>query len=235
MQLAQLHLLHRSSATTQYQWEASAKTHFKRELQFLSKQEAELDRLERDHHAATNYPALVAWSQSASSAEFAERIQILSRTLQEVSSLLESGSKYERVIGMFEDWFACAQRIRSSRCDADRARGAELGFVEDICDGWKADVAYWERKLMASARELQKLGEPREGSSIARVVALLRGTVDGMLEELATVKAIERDLVMAEARWVEDEVAKIAWDVRDDVTALDSLPRHGIWHENGLG
>jgi len=235
IQLAQLHLLHRSSATTQSQWETSAKTHFKRELQNLSTQEAELQRLERDHQAATNYPALAAWCHSASSAEFAERIQILSRTLQEISSLLEGGSKYERVIGVFEAWFACAQRTRSSRCGPGREGEAELEFVEDIGDGWKAHVAYWERKLMASARELQQLGEAREGSRIARVVALLRGTVDGMVEELAAVKAIERDVVMAEARWVEEEVAKMAWDVGDDAAALDLLTRHGIWHEKGLG
>lgn len=234
-QLAQLHLLHRSSATTHSQWEASAKTHFKRELQNLSTQEGELQRLERDHHAAINYPALAAWCHSAPSAEFAERIQILSRTLQEISGLLEGGSKYERVIGVFEAWFAGAQRVRNSRCGPSREEEAEMEFVEDIGEGWKADVAYWERKLMASARELQQLGEAREGSSIARVVALLRGTVDGMVEELAAVKAIERDVVVAEARWVEEEVAKIAWDVGDDAAALDSLTRHGIWHEKGMG
>jgi len=232
IQLAQLHLLHRSSATTQSQWETSAKTHFKRELRNLSTQEAELQRLERDRHAAINYPALAAWSRST---EFAERIQILSRTLQEISSLLEGGSKYERVIGVFEAWFAGAQRIRNSRCGPSREEEAELEFVESIGDGWKADVAYWERKLMASARELLQLGEPREGSRIARVVALLRGTVDGMVEELAVVKGIERDVVLAEARWVNEEVAKMAWDVGDDAAALDSLTRHGIWHEKGLG
>jgi len=231
-QLAQLHLLHRSSATTQSQWETSAQIHFKRELQNLSTQEAELQRLERDHHAAINYPALAAWCHSASSAEFAERIQVLSRTLQEISSLLEGGSKYERVIGIFEDWFASAQRTRSSRCGPG---DVELEFMESIGDGWKAEVAYWERKLMASARELQQLGEPREGSSIARVVALLRGAVDRMVEELAVVKALERDVVRAEARWVNEEVAKMAWDVGDDAAALDSLTRHGIWHEKDLG
>jgi len=146
--------------------------------------------------------------------------------------LLEGGSKYERVIGIFEDWFASAQRTRSSRCGPG---DVELEFMESIGDGWKAEVAYWERKLMASARELQQLGEPREGSSIARVVALLRGAVDRMVEELAVVKALERDVVRAEARWVNEEVAKMAWDVGDDAAALDSLTRHGIWHEKGLG
>ena len=138
-------------------------------------------------------------------------------------------------MGVFEAWFAGAQRVRNSRCGPSREEEAEMEFVEDIGDGWKADVAHWERKLMASARELQPLGEAREGSRIARVVALLRGTVDGMVEELGAVKAIERDVVVAEARWVEEEVAKIAWDVGDDAAALDSLTRHGIWHEKGMG
>lgn len=235
MQLAQLHILHRSSATIQSQWEASAKTHFKRELHSLSQQEAALQRLERDHQAAINYPALAAWSQSGSSAEFAERIQILSRNLHEICSLLEGRSKYGRVISMFETWFARAQRTRRARCGHGPEGEAELEFVESMGDGWRADVAYWERKLMASARELRQLGEPREGSRIARVVALLRGTVDGMVEELAAVQGIERDVVVAEARWVAEEVAKIAWDGRNDDAALDSLTHHGIWHEMGLG
>ncbi len=146
--------------------------------------------------------------------------------------MLERESKYERVISIFEAWFACAQRTRSSRCGPAEA---ELEFVESIGDAWKADVAYWERKLMASARELRQLGEPRQGSRVARVVALLRGAVEGMLEELAAVKGIERDVLLAEARWVEGEVAKIARDGRDDAVALGSLTHCGIWHEMGLG
>lgn len=144
--------------------------------------------------------------------------------------MLEEGSKYERVISSFETWFTDAQRTRSSRC----AGKAELEFVEGMGDGWKADVAHWERKLRASARELQSLGEPRQGNRVARVVALLRGAVEGMVEELGVVKAVERDVVVAEARWVEGEVAKIAWGGGDDA-AVDSVISRGIWHERGRG
>ena len=227
-ELVQLHLLHQSSSATQSQWEQSAKAYFEHELQQLSRQRAELETEERHNQASINYPALAEWSQSVSSVEFAERIQILSRNLHEICSVLDAGGKYERVIGVFEVWVTCASRIRSSRRNPTQDNKADLEFVEDIGDGWKAEVAYLERKLTISSQELQGLGKPREGSSIAHVLSLLKGTVASMLEELAAIKAIERDLAILEAKWMESEVAKIAQGIGDEADASDSLPCRGV-------
>ena len=230
MELMQLYVLHRSSSNVQAQWEQSAKVYFKRELQELSQQQYVIEKQERHAQAAKDFPALVNWSQSVSSADFAGRVHILSKTLQEICILLGSDSKYGRVISRFEQWFAHASDIRSSRASHDPDKTIDLEFIEDLGDGWTTEVAYLERKLYASSRELQKLGEPREGSSVARTISILRRTVASMLEELAFIKVIERDTVLLEARWVEDEVARtILKPGYED--AGDALHHHGIWHD----
>lgn len=180
------------------------------------------------------------WSQSTAtaaaasrSADFAERVQILSRNLQEVSSLLEVESRYARVIGSFEKWVTVAQKIRGSRRCAGAKKGkveakAELEFIEGLGEGWRSEVAFLERKLMACSREVQKLEAPREReegrtSTIARIVALLKSAVEGMLEELASVRAIERELLFREATWVKERTARIASDIGDGADVPDSL------------
>lgn len=211
LELLQLHMLHRSSASVQAQWEQSAKEHFKRELQDLSLQQAEFEKRERQAQAAINYPALVEWSQSTNQAEFTERIQILSRNLHGVRDLLDVESKYQRVIDLFERWFANASRLRGSRITSKHDDEQGLEFIEDIGDGWRAEVTYLERKLNTSFREIQELGQPKEASSVAELVSLLKQAVASMLEELECVQIMERDLVTLEAKWVEEEAMRAAW------------------------
>ncbi|KAL8823357.1 MAG: hypothetical protein Q9191_005929 [Dirinaria sp. TL-2023a] len=230
MELAQLHLLHRSSNAIQMEWEQIAQASFKRKTQQLSEQQAIVQDLERKKEAFINYPALRDWSQSTPSVEFAERIRILSKNLHDICILLNSGGKYHRVVDVFESWFAAASNIRHTRGYSIEEAKTEYAFLEDLGDGWKAEVASLERKLTTASRELQGLGNPTEGSSIAIIMSMLRSVTGSMLEELDSMRGVERDLMMLENSWIEQEVAKITKDFESELKTPEPSTRSGIWH-----
>ena len=230
IELAQLNLLHRSSNAIQMEWQQSAQASFKRKLQQLSKQQTIVQGLEREKEASIEYPALKDWSQSAPSIEFAERIQILSRNLRDICILLDSAGRYHRVVGDFESWFASASHIHDARNYSTRYAKTEPAFVEDLGDDWKADVASLERKITTASRELQRLGKPPEGSKIANIMSLLKNVTGSMLEELGSMRTIERDLVMLENSWIEQEVSKITLDLESENDIAELSSGSGIWH-----
>ena len=230
MELTQLHLLHRSSKAVQREWELSAQASLKRKVQQLSKHQAIVQDLEREKAASINYPALRDWSQSTPSVEFAERVQIVSKILHDICILLDPGGKYHRVVDIFESWFTAASHIRHTRGYSITEANTELAFVEDLGDDWKAEMASLERKLTAASRELQRLGSPSEGSSIATIMSLLKSVTGSMVEELESMKGVERDLMTLENSWIEHEVSKITTDFESELDTAGISTRSGIWH-----
>lgn len=230
MDLAQLHMLHGSSDAVQTAWEKSAQASFRQKLQRLSKQESLLRDIERQRHACINYPAWKVWGEGSSNIEFTERIQIVSQNLHDIAMLLDVGGKYSHVIAQFESWFASTSRIRNARSSGSSVSEVDIDFIEGIGDGWKAEVIALERKLSAAMRDLRKLGQPAEGSSIAVVISLLRDATVSMLEELTSLRVIEHDLITLEARWIEQEAAKITSGTQDDALVAKLPSLRGIWH-----
>lgn len=230
MELAQLHLLHRSSNAIQMEWEQSAQTSFKRKVHQLSKHQAIVQDLERKKEASINYPALRDWGQSTPSVEFAERVRVVSKNLHDICILLDSGGKYHRVVDVFESWFTAASNIRHTRGYSIAGAKTEFAFVEDLEDGWKAEVASLERKLTAASRELQRLGNPTEGSSIATIMSWLKSVTGSMLEELGSMRGVEHDLMVLETLWIEQEVAKMTTDFESELDTPELSTRSGIWH-----
>lgn len=154
--------------------------------------------------------------------------------MAEVSGLLQSGSKYARVIKLFENWSTNASRVRDTRGSSPEGfEEGEIEFVESIGDGWKAELSYLERKLIIAEEELQGLGEPADqGTSIQRVVALLKRSVGQVLEELGVMRDVEGKLVEAEREWIEREVKRL---VKDDGLGDRMNGEKGIWHDTEWG
>ena len=225
-ELAQLHLLHRCSGYVQKSWNESARSHLQSQFDEISRLYDDVSELSKSEKTLSNYPALLEWSQNISNVEFAERLQILSRSLSEISNFLYSDSRYQRVLKTYETWFNHATRILESR---KAAVEGSLEFVEQLGDDWKAEVAKLEKRLASISRELDRLGKPRAGSTLDRVVGLLGDASRSMLEELETVTAIESALVVSEAEWIHKKVSKVVSEMNDRKTS-SSPPHEKVWH-----
>ena len=208
-ELARLHLLHRESAAVQGSWNESAQRHLKGQFDMISKQSDRVKELTNYHRILTNYPALADWSQGASNVEFAEKLRILSLSILEISNFMSHESKYNHTLRSFETWFGCATRILESRETANDT-GNGVGFIEDLGDAFKTDVASMERKLAVMSRELNKLERPQDGSTLDRVLRLLSCATSSLLEELEAISAVADTIMVLDAEWLREEVTKIA-------------------------
>jgi hypothetical protein len=159
-----------------------------------------------------NIRALRDWSTGSASCSLAEYAQILSGPLQELPSLVESDGRFWRLMEDFERWMVWVDEVlRLRRESIDQV--PDLSTVEALGDAWKAENAALTRKLTSYSRDLQRLSQPAQESSIAVIVSACRCLVDGILEELHVMRRIEDDVLAREKEWVEGALKAIARDI----------------------
>lgn len=224
MELAQLHLLHRSAHSVQTQWEQSAEQVFQRRFNALRDRHIELKEIAHQQQALINQLALVQWSQGKSGTQIAEKVQLLSRNITDVCSLVGSEGKYTRILEIFESWFRQALQIRDLRNIESRKGEATLDFVEGIGDGWKAEAMVLERELTYCSRELKAFGSVRPDSSLGRVRSLYTKLIVNLIDEVDVIQWIENQITIQEASWVESTIQALASGVNNDMRSV-AVPR----------
>ena len=220
MELAQLHLLHRSVFSVQVQWKQSAKGSFEHRFNLLYERHIELKDVARQQQTLINQLSLGQWAQGRSGAQIAEKAQLLSHNVSDICSLLSSEGKYSRILGIFESWFAEALRIRGQRETCGRETRRDLDFIEGIGDGWKAEAMVLERELTYSARDLESFGEVQDTSSLCRIMSMYRKLMVGLLEELDLIQWIENEIMTQETLWIENTIHNLASDVRENIGSM---------------
>lgn len=221
MELAQLHLLHRSAFCVQAQWEASAKQSYEHRFHALYERHTELKEVAHQQQTLINHLALVQWSKGRSGAQIADKVQLLSNNISDICSLLISEGKLTRILEIFESWFAQALRVRSQRESTGRKLGRDLDFIEGIGDGWKAEAMVLERELTYSARDLESFGEVQSTSSLGRILSLYRKLMVGLLEELDLIQSIENGIMTQETSWIESTFHNLASNVTEEFISVD--------------
>lgn len=217
MELAQLHLLHRSVPSVQAQWEKSAKGSLEHQFRALYERHVELKEIAYQQQTLTNQLSLVHWSQGRSSAQIAEKVQLLSHNVSDICNLLDLDGKYTHILEIFESWFAQALRVRGHRESNGRETGSGMDLIDGIGDGWKAEAMVLERELAYSARDLESFGEASKTSSLCRLLSIYRKLVHGLLEELDLIQWIESEIMSQETVWIQKTIHKLASTVSGNI------------------
>ena len=220
MELAQLHLLHRSMLSVQMQWEKSAKGSFEHRFSALYERHIELKEIAHQQQTLINQLSLVHWSQGKSGAQIAEKVQLLSHSVSDVCNLLDLEGKYTHILDVFESWFTQALQVRNQRDSNDsygRENGRDLDFIDGIGDGWKAETMVLERELTYAARDLDSFGEVSNTSSLCRILSTYKKLVVGLLEELDLIQWIENEIMSQESAWIESTIHKLASNVSKSI------------------
>lgn len=220
MELAQLHLLHRSALSVQVKWEKSAKESFEDLFSALYERHSELREIAHQQQTLINQLSLVQWSQGRSSTQITEKVQLLSGNVSDICNLLDPEGKYTHILEIFESWFAQALRVRGRRESNGTKMGRDLDFIEGIGDGWKAEAMVLERELTYSARDLESFGEVRSTSSLCRLLSLYRKLMTGLLEELDLIQWIENKIMTQETSWIESTIHSLASNVSEDIGSM---------------
>lgn len=221
MELAQLHLLHRSSLFVQSEWEKSAKELFEHQFNALYERHTELKEVAQQQQSLINQLSLVEWAQGRSGAQISESVLLLSHKISDICSLLDPDGKYTHILEVFESWFAQALRVREQRESGTQQIGRKLDFIEGIGDGWKAEAMVLEREMTYSARDLKSFREVRSASDLCRVLSMYRKLMIGLLEELDLIQWIENEMMTRESSWIESTIHNLASNVSKDVGSMD--------------
>ena len=222
MELAQLHLLHRSAAKVQKQWEGSAKDSFQQRFSALHERHVDLKDIAHQQQVLINQLGLVSWSQGKASIQIVEKLQLLSRNISDVGNLISTEGKYTRILEIFESWFTQALDIRGKREVKAANTGKDLGFNEGLGDGWKAEAMVLERELTYCLRDLKGFGTIHDASSLGQILSLYSKLVVSMLEELDVIQWIENEIMVQETCWVERTIHNLASNVSDDIGSIAS-------------
>ena len=225
MELAQLHLLHRSVLPVQVQWEKSAKRSCEHRFGALYERHVELKEIAYQQQTLINQSSLVQWSQGRSGVQISEKVQLLSHNISDICNLLDLGGKYTHILEIFESWFAQALQVRGERGTNGRANAGDLKLIDGIGDGWKAEAMVLERELTYSARDLVSFGEVFQTSDLCRMLSIYRKLVVGLLEELDLIQWIENEIMSRETLWIESTIHKLATHVSENIDSTDPFPK----------
>lgn len=215
-------------------WHASARERLGRRFAELAQADAEVGKEEMAAEEARNVAALEAWGGHEAGKGLEDKIQALDEVLSGLWSLGEPSGRHARAVRMFEKWVeqmttAVEARRRSGGLGALMESG-EVAFVGELDPAWQDEVSYLVRKLDGWQRQVAQLevglaeeeaDEGQQRPSLARILAGCHSQARDMLEELYTMRNIERDTIAQEAAWIKR--------MNREETA-DDAPRAGaIW------
>ena len=213
VELLQLHVMHRQAHEVQRQWEESAKRSLGARFADLSGRHAEIKYMMHQQQILLNQLTLAEWCQGTPSSRLAEKVQQLSRNLEQMNALLEPDGKYSHILGVFESWLTRAQSVRAGRMSSGERQQQHWNFVDGIGDGWKAEAMVLERELVYCRRELADFGAVRAASSLGRIISLHQTLITNLLEELDVIQWIESHLINHESAWLEGTVENLAMHI----------------------
>lgn len=232
-ELLQLHLLHRTSAEIQRQWEDSAESTLHHVYDDVAEGYRALRFNQGKAQERTDLQALRVWEASHDRHSFSEKMGLLSRTLQDLSNMDSEGGKFARVVTTFERWLVMREDAKEVGQPSNSSDTQGMEFLESLGEGWRADVTALEMRVASRTLDLKRLEQPLEGSSLAYLVEICSTLAAQMSEELRSMREIECEVLAREAAWVRRAVDCIDAEVHCEAKNAKSVIRRGVWQTGG--
>lgn len=215
-EVLQLHLFHSSSLQQHAEWQADSEAQLWKKYDTVAQMYRAIVNEEKEWQRKLNGQALGVWLQNIQEHNgrlgFAEQTQLLSQVVQEVTDLTDDvGGRYTLSIQTFENWFRKAQEIRNCRNQLDQDAAADLVvFIDPLSRSWRDELDSLSMKLEICSRQIQSLDILAYGdmehllhdSTLVRTAKGLDEMLNLMLDEVNSIRKIERDIVTAERGWV---------------------------------
>lgn len=208
-EVAYLHLLHQPAASIHKQWVDSAQRLHEIHFQNLAERQKAIERRHGAQRTQHNETALNDWVQRFTNLEASRQVKSLSSNISFISELFQPTGKYSRAIDVFKSWYVHAEEVRHCRSKDDIAKLPNLDFIDDLGDGWHAEMTQLERKLNVCARDLYMLGDLEATSDVATVITLCRTAAEGMLDEVRLTRAIEQGIMAQEREWISSGIGNL--------------------------
>lgn len=238
-EVLQLYLFHSSSLQQHAEWQAGSEAKLRKKYDSVAQKYRSIVDEEKQWQRRLNGQALDFWVQNIQTHNgrlgFAEQIQLLSQTMQEVTELSdEVEGRYTLAIQTFEHWFRKADEIKKIRTQLDSGAADLVVFIDPLDGVWRDEVNDLAMKLELCSRQLQSLDilghgdtEKLNDSALLRIARGLDDMVNSMLDEIHAMRKIERDIVRSERAWVSQLTDPLV--VSDNRPREDRSLRVGMW------
>lgn len=228
-ELLQLHLLHRTSAEIQQQWENNAESTLLHQYQGVAEGYRTLRLKQAKAQERTDLLALKEWEASHDRHSFSEKVGLLSRTLHDLSNMDSKGGKFAHVVTTFDRWLVMSEDVKELGQRSNSSDTQGMKFLESLGEAWRADVAALEMRVASRTLDLKRLEQPLRGSSLAYLVEICSTLAAQMSEELRSMREIESEVLAREAAWVRRAVDCIDAEVDCEAKNAKSVIRRGVW------
>ncbi|KAI9798080.1 MAG: hypothetical protein M1833_004977 [Piccolia ochrophora] len=234
VELLQLTVLHSASKDNFERWQESAKSDFRDRSHGIKSRLEGITRAEEELQRRKNLAALQLWVEDAPKcSELGIKAQLVGEVLQELVKLTDPQSKYVKVVDAFEVWLQYSRRVIASRHEDVEITDMppELSFLEGLGDGWLADIEGASRRLETTKEQLDQIGEPLEGSTLAFITTTCAALKSSMADCLEVMVAVENKVMAYEQEWLDKMVADITDDVEQHQHHTGSALHSGkgIW------
>lgn len=241
-EVLQLHLFHSSSLQQHAEWQADSEAQLRKKYDTVAQKYHAIVNEEKEWQRKLNGQALGVWFQNIQEHNgrlgFAEQTQLLSQVVQEVTDFTDDvGGRYTLSIQAFENWFRKAQEIRNCRNQLDQDAAADLVvFIDPLSRSWRDELDSLTMKLELCSRQLQSLDILGYGdmerllhdSTLLRTAKGLDEMLNLMLDEVNSIRKIERDIVTDERCWVSQLTEQLTASV-DTTTRGEQGMERGLW------
>lgn len=240
-EVLQLHLFHSSALQQHAEWQADSEAQLRKKYDAVAQKYRAIVNEEKERQRKLNGQALGVWHQNIQDHNgrlgLAEQIQLLSQVVQEVTDLTDDVTgRYTLSLQAFENWFRKAQEIRNCRNQLDQDAAADLVvFIDPLSRTWRDELDSLTMKLELCSRQLQSLDILGYGdmervlhdSTLLRTAKGLDEMLGLMLDEVNSIRKIERDIVTAERCWVSQLTEQLT-------ASLDTTSNHRSRGEQGV-
>jgi len=238
-EVLQLYLFHSSSLQKHAEWQAESEAKLRRKYDSVAQKYRSIVDEEKQWQRRLNGQALDYWVQNIQTHNgrlgFAEQIQLLSQTMQEVTELSdEVGGRYTLAVQSFEHWFRKADEIKKIRTQLDSGAADLVVFIDPLDGIWRDEVNDLGMKLERCSRQLQSLDilgygdtEKLNDSALLRIARGLDDMTNLMQDEIHAMRKIEGDIVRSERAWVSQLTDPLV--MSDNRPREDRSLRAGMW------
>jgi hypothetical protein len=206
-ELLQLQWIYSSSHKTLQNWTESGERKIREQSKRHIREGCKLRRIEQSQQNYVNGAAIRDWVGTDGGNPALEKVEVLSRCIENLTELAQPHAKVSRVVEEFEAWYQDTSSTLGERSDDSEWRIPR--FIQPLGQPWAATVSMLILSLGACLRNLEDLGSSDASSGLGLVLDSHRRFTKGVLDELTTIEAIHVMVLKQENDWVKDRISAL--------------------------
>ena len=228
-ELLQLQWVYISSHKTLQNWTESGERRISEQRKKHIKEAWKLKELEQKQQNCIDGVVLRDWLDMDKGKTSFEKVETLSRCIQTLTNLSQPHAKLCRAVEEFEAWHQDTIDTLSER--SGHCEWASPQCLQPLPQPWAENVTMLILSLGTCLRYLEELRSSDGSSGLGLVLDAHRRLTVGMLEELTTIKSIQRMVLEQEDDWIKGRMSALLLTTSEtSASSPCGNTRSAAWH-----